>query len=79
VVSPAMCYRSSSRRSPAANLGRLGYSSVDNCMHKTYALRILRADEQCVCLNTENMSPVLDVAVLVPTRYTPSEAASEPV
>jgi hypothetical protein len=79
VVSPAMCYSSTSRSSQAANLGRLAYSSVDNCMHRTYALRILRADEQCVCLSTKNMSPVLDVAVLVPPRYTPSEAALEPV
>jgi hypothetical protein len=79
VVSPAMCYSSSSRSSQAANLGRLGYSSVDNRMHRTYALRILRADEQRVCLNTRNMSPVLDVAVLIPNRYTPSEVALEPV
>ena len=79
MVSPAMCYSSSSRRSQTASLGRFGYSSVDDSMHRTYALRILRADEQCVCLNTENMSPVLDVAVLVPSRYTPTEVASGPV
>jgi len=79
VVSPAMCNSSSSRRSQAAEIGRFGYSFVDNCMHRTYALRILRADEQCVCLNTKNMSPVLDVAVLVPARNTPSEVALEPV
>jgi hypothetical protein len=78
MVSPAMCYRSSSRRSQTANLGP-GYSSVDDCMHRTYTLQIPIADEQCVCLNTENWSPVLDVAVLVPTRYTPSEVALEPV
>ena len=79
MVSPAMCNNSSSRRSQAASLGRFGYSSVDDSMHRTYALRILKTDEQCVCLNTENLSPVLDVAVLVPSRFTPSEVASGPV
>jgi len=79
VVSPAMCYSSSSRRNQAANLGHLGYSFVDNSVHRTYALRILRTDEQRVCLNTENMSPVLDVAVLVPPRFISAEVASGPV
>jgi hypothetical protein len=79
VVSPAMCSSLTSKGIPVADLGRLGFSSVDNSMHRTSALRILRTEQQCVSLYTRNMPPVLDVAVLVPTRYTPSEAASEPV
>jgi len=80
MVSPAMCCKLSSRMSRAADPGSLAHFSSDNSTHKTDIPQVLEAHERSVCLNTylENQLQVLEIAVLVLSKFKPLEVGSNP-